>query len=870
VAAFAAAVPVLTALGLVTGVVAVHASAGLVATVGPSGMVDVSDGAIDIVFDPAQEGGISQVYELSTDPGRTVNIGPAPGYTLFDMYVNDAHDWGEIGHGTASVLQVVRSSPDSVVVHAIGAFQHEDGSGPVSGLQHETWTTIYPGGRLFILRHMIVGANPVTLYNIGGKALDVSSATTWHAIFDGAASDTSFPSGTNTSAGNGSESWLGFWQAGSGPGQNLSTGVTSWQGNEYGLTYKDVRILVGSVSVRSHEAQRVEGTVILAANTTYSSQFSGWLSSQVRIGSMSAVVADYQNPAISVASGVLAGSDSEPVATALTKGYNPATGSYVLAASATGVLVQLQFPAGVTTRFRPAFKVTGWPTGSSPQVQLGAGVLSSGSDYLADYDATSGALRLVFLRDIVPATPQSGQLLNDVISVTPAGVSPAPSPAASPSSSPSPSASPSPTPAVSPSPSPTPGGAVPGQLNVILGSDTIEVNDGTTFAAIFDRNQAGGISRLYDLATDPKRTSNLGPQPGYSVFNSYLLDQQVYAPTTTNGVWGELGEGPATTFEVLNASPESATVHTVSPYYCEQVDAPGGICFLTDVTAETWTTIYPGGHVFFERHIITGSTAHQLANAAPASVDLCLCSGLYGIFDGAPSDTSFPSPDDVHAGNGTERWWGQYQTGTGPGHSLGVLEVAYQNNSYGLSYADMRLIIGSAYLRSHITPRTEDLTDPVLAANTVYVARYRGWLSSLVNSANANAMTADYRSPSLTVTAGTVLTSDAELNSSGLVSGYNPGTGRYVVAEDSTGVFEGQLGFPGGVTIRYRPSVKLVGWGGGPVVVRWGGSVLTAGTDYLTSVDSSGNLRVTLEFDVVTGSPGSGQRQTATLRVSAS
>jgi hypothetical protein len=403
-----------------------------------------------------------------------------------------------------------------------------------------------------------------------------------------------------------------------------------------------------------------------------------------------------------------------------------------------------------------------------------------------------------------------------------------------------------------------------------VGSGTIEINDGTTFAAVFARNQAGGISKLYDLATDPKRTANLGPQPGYSVFNSYLLDSRVYDPSVPLGVWGELGGGQATTFEVVKQSPESATVHVITPYYCEQVDAPGGTCFLTDVRQESWTTVYPGGYVFIERHIITSSTPHTLVNAAPASVDLSLSPRLYGIFDGITSNTQYPSPDDLHAGTGDERWWGQYQTGTGPGQSLGVLEIAYQDQSFGLTYADMRLIIGSAYLRSHITPRTEDLTTPVLAANTVYVARYRGWLSSFVNSANANAMTADYRQPSLAVTAGSTLTSDTELNVSGLVFGYNSGTGRYVVQPDGTGAFQGRLNFPAGVTVRYRPSFKIVGRPAGPVVVHWGTSTLVAGTDYRTSTDSSGALRVSLLFDVVAGAPGAGQRQNAVLTIAQS
>ena len=183
---------------------------------------------------------------------------------------------------------------------------------------------------------------------------------------------------------------------------------------------------------------------------------------------------------------------------------------------------------------------------------------------------------------------------------------------------------------------------------------------------------------------------------------------------------------------------------------------------------------------------------------------------------------------------------------------------------------DIRLIIGTRYLRSHITTRTEDRTKPVLAANTVYIARFRGWISSYVNSANTNAMMRDYRQPALSASSGSILTSDAELSASGLVAGLNPGTGRYVVSADSNQVFAGQLGFPSGVSIRYRPSFKVVGHGPGPVVVRWGGATLVAGTDYRTSTDSSGALRVSLLFDVVAGSAGAGQRHNAVLSIAPS
>src|SRR5438309_10785705 len=63
-------------------------SAGLVITSGTGGGVHVSDESLDLGFDPAQEGGISRVYDLATDPQRTVSRGPAPGDTVLNSYVH--------------------------------------------------------------------------------------------------------------------------------------------------------------------------------------------------------------------------------------------------------------------------------------------------------------------------------------------------------------------------------------------------------------------------------------------------------------------------------------------------------------------------------------------------------------------------------------------------------------------------------------------------------------------------------------------------------------------------------------------------------------------------------------------------------------
>jgi hypothetical protein len=129
-------------------------------------------------------------------------------------------------------------------------------------------------------------------------------------------------------------------------------------------------------------------------------------------------------------------------------------------------------------------------------------------------------------------------------------------------------------------------------------------------------------------------------------------------------------------------------------------------------------------------------------------------------------------------------------------------------------------------------------------------------------------MTADYRQPALTVTTGSIQAGDPELGSTGLVSGYNPGTGRYVIAPSAGGQVQALLGFPVGVAVRSRPSFKVVGWKGGPVVVRWGDTLLTPGVDYRSSVDSSGALRVSFDFDVVASSPSAGQRQNAMVSIS--
>jgi hypothetical protein len=188
--------------------------AGLKVSSLAGGAIEVTDDAVfDVVFDPAQEGGITRLYNPTADPSRANNLGPAAGYTVFDTYLNQS-GWANIARGQATTFEVLRNSPGSVVIHALGQFMHEDGSGPVAGLQHETWTTLYPGGRVFLQRRLTIGGAPLSVANFGGKAVDVSTATNWWGIYTGVAGDVTFGSGTNAYAGNGKEGWIGFYSRG--------------------------------------------------------------------------------------------------------------------------------------------------------------------------------------------------------------------------------------------------------------------------------------------------------------------------------------------------------------------------------------------------------------------------------------------------------------------------------------------------------------------------------------------------------------------------------------------------------------------------------------------------------------------------------
>lgn len=137
-----------------------------------------------------------------------------------------------------------------------------------------------------------------------------------------------------------------------------------------------------------------------------------------------------------------------------------------------------------------------------------------------------------------------------------------------------------------------------------------------------------------------------------------------------------------------------------------------------------------------------------------------------------------------------------------------------------------------------------------------------------LSQAQSIAIDADYRAPSIVVSAGASATSDSEPASATLINGYNLSIGAYVIAASNNHV-NATLAFPPGVSVRWAPAFKITGWTGAAPVITWGGQTLTSGTDYTYTVDSTTHtLYFQLAFDVVAANAQAGQRVNAPIDIS--
>jgi hypothetical protein len=102
-----------------------------------------------------------------------------------------------------------------------------------------------------------------------------------------------------------------------------------------------------------------------------------------------------------------------------------------------------------------------------------------------------------------------------------------------------------------------------------------------------------------------------------------------------------------------------------------------------------------------------------------------------------------------------------------------------------------------------------------------------------------------------------------------MLNGFNMDLGAYVVAADSNSHLNAQLTMPSGVTTRWAPRFKITNWTNGAPIVTWGGTILTAGTDYNYIADTTTNtLYLQLDSDVVISGAKTGQMVNAPLDVS--
>lgn len=128
-----------------------------------------------------------------------------------------------------------------------------------------------------------------------------------------------------------------------------------------------------------------------------------------------AIDADYRSPEITVSTGALATTDTEPSTMSLTNGYNRYTGDYVVKTTDNHVTAQLD-TSKVQTRFTPRFKFTGWTKGE-PTLTWGNTTLTAGTDYTYVLDADSTTLYVQLNFDVVSSGPSSGQRVNAPLTI---------------------------------------------------------------------------------------------------------------------------------------------------------------------------------------------------------------------------------------------------------------------------------------------------------------------------------------------------------------------------------------------------------------------------------------------------------------------
>jgi hypothetical protein len=129
-----------------------------------------------------------------------------------------------------------------------------------------------------------------------------------------------------------------------------------------------------------------------------------------------------------------------------------------------------------------------------------------------------------------------------------------------------------------------------------------------------------------------------------------------------------------------------------------------------------------------------------------------------------------------------------------------------------------------------------------------------------INATDVAAMAADYQAPGTpTMTTGTF-------------TSFSYDEGAWVFAAVGNAVGTTLDLSPTHVTVRYKPRLKVTNWTDtGTPLVTWGGTALTANTDFLYFVDTTNHiLYLLLYYDVVTSGATTGQRNNAAIALAPS
>ncbi len=422
---------------------------------------------------------------------------------------------------------------------------------------------------------------------------------------------------------------------------------------------------------------------------------------------------------------------------------------------------------------------------------------------------------------------------------------------------------------------PSPGGSVghPGKMKVASPRrGVVSVQSGRYYLE-FDGNAAGGAPNVwYDLLDDPGRTQNLAARGttslGYQNGSDYpLLDSWYEATVSGQQIWYHT-TGAATLLAVTEQTPEHVTLHTVSPFYAEHPPTQLGPGQLS--VDRVWT-LYPDGSLFVRQSILVQAPLNHDGFIAWAINPNNLGNFWKAATEQGQADAAWtPAFDGMYGVNGN--WTAQYGLGD-RASDRGAILLDLTDKDSPAPVQTTRVIIGTGSERasSHLAQRINNGggIQPGSYSTSAWLRLDRS-LNAVPGSGRevssfGNHLDADYRSPPVTVAAGSLAGSDG---GDQLVGGFNPNSGRIVIAAAADHV-NCSLQTGGPAAVRLGPRFKVTGWSQGLPTATWGGQALQPGVDYNAYVDSSsGTLYLQLLFDVVAANPGPGQRAAAAFDLS--